>query len=71
MIKKLSEQYPKITSAIHTFIATFIVSIFGTIALIPADSILSADTWTIAALVGIASAAVRAAVKATSATFFE
>lgn len=71
MIKKLSEQYPKVTSAVHTFIATFIVSIVGTIALIPADSILSADTWTIAALVGIISAGVRAAVKASFAMFFE
>jgi len=58
--------YPKLNSAIHTFLATFIVSVLALLSAIPADSILSAQTWTTAAILGIITAAVRAGIKAVS-----
>jgi hypothetical protein len=61
-----SLKYPKLSSAIHTFLATFLVTIVGAVAVIPADSLLSSQTWTTAFVVGILTAAVRAAIKAVS-----
>lgn len=66
MLKNFATNCPKLSSAIHTFLATFIVTIVGAVALIPADQILSPATWTTAAIVGIITAAVRAGVKAVS-----
>ena len=56
----------KYSSSIHTFIATFLVTVVGAVALIPADQILSPQTWTTAAIVAIITSAVRAAIKAIS-----
>ena len=53
----------KYQSAIHTFLATFIVTLIGSVALIPADQILSGSTWTTAFIVGIITSAVRAGIK--------
>ena len=66
MLNNFATNYPKLSSAIHTFLATFIVTLVGAVALIPADQILSPATWTTAAIVGIITAAVRAGVKAVS-----
>jgi hypothetical protein len=65
-MQSFEAKYPKLVSAIHTFLATFIVTVVGAVALIPADQILSPATWTTAAIVGIVTAAVRAGVKAIS-----
>ena len=56
----------KYQSAIHTFLATFIVTLVGAVALIPADQILSGSTWTTAFIVGIITSAVRAGIKQVS-----
>ena len=56
----------KYQSAIHTFLATFIVTLAGAVALIPADQILSAQTWTTAFIVGLITSAVRAGIKQVS-----
>jgi len=66
MFTKFAIQYPQIASAIHTFIAVFIVTVIGAVALIPADQILSPVTWTTAAIVSLVTAGVRAGVKAIS-----
>jgi len=55
--------YPKLSSAIHTFLATFIVTLAGAIALIPADQITNGTTWTTAFIVGLITSAVRAGIK--------
>jgi prepilin signal peptidase PulO-like enzyme (type II secretory pathway) len=56
----------KYSSAIHTFLATFIVTVLGAVTLIPADQILSPNTWTTALILGIITSAVRAGIKALS-----
>ena len=56
----------KYSSTIHTFLATFIVTVVTAISVIPADSILSAQTWTTAFIAGILVSAVRAGIKAIS-----
>ena len=59
-------KYPALTSAIHTFVATFLVTVIGAVSVIPADSLLSGQTWTTAFVVSILTAAVRAGIKAIS-----
>jgi hypothetical protein len=59
-------RYPTATSAIHTFLATFLVTIIALVSAIPADAILSPHTWTTSAIAGILVAGVRAAIKAIS-----
>ena len=66
MLKQFSVQYPQISSAIHTFIAVFIVTVAGAVSLIPTDQILSPATWGTAAIAGIITAGIRAAIKAVS-----
>jgi hypothetical protein len=56
--------HPKLVSAIHTFVSTFIVTMLGAVSVIPADTILSTQTWTSAFVVGVLMTAVRAAIKA-------
>jgi hypothetical protein len=63
MLNNFAQKY---SSAIHTFLATFIVTVVGAVALIPADQILSGSTWTTALIVGIITSAVRAGIKAIS-----
>lgn len=58
--------YPKFTSGIHTFLATFIVTIVGLLYAIPVSSIFSPDTWTTSAIIAILVSALRAAIKAVS-----
>lgn len=65
-MNSFATQYPKLSSAIHTFLATFIVTLVGAVSVIPADTILSPQTWSMAAISGIVIAAVRAAIKAVS-----
>ena len=65
-MQALEAKYPALVSAVHTFIATFIVTVVGAVALIPADQILTPATWSTAAIVAIITAAVRAGVKAVS-----
>lgn len=65
-MKAFAAKYPQFASAIHTFLAAFIVTIVGAIALIPADSILSSKTWTTAVIASIVMTALRAGVKAVS-----
>lgn len=59
-------KYPKLSSAIHTFISTFLVTLIGAISVIPADNLLNAQTWTMAFIVGVLTSALRAGVKAVS-----
>lgn len=59
-------KYPTATSAIHTFIATFIVAFLTLLSAIPADQILSPSTWTVSAILGILVSAARAGIKAVS-----
>lgn len=65
-MQAFATKYPKLASAIHTFLATFIVTAIGAVALIPTDKILDPATWTTAAVVSILTVAVRAAIKAIS-----
>jgi hypothetical protein len=65
-MKNFAANYPQITSAIHTFVATFVVTVLGLVAVIPADAILSGKTWGLAAIVSIITAGVRAGIKAVS-----
>ena len=63
-MQNFTTNYPKLSSATHTFLATFIVTFVGAVASIPADTILSGSTWTTAFLTGLVTVAIRAAVKA-------
>lgn len=65
-LNQFAAKFPKTSSAIHTFLAVFIVSVVGAVSLIPVDTILSPSTWTTAAIVAIITAAVRAGIKAIS-----
>lgn len=66
MLQNFAVNYPKIASAIHTFLSTFIVTALGALTLIPTDKILSPATWTTAAIAGIIGVAFRAGLKAIS-----
>ena len=59
-------KYPVLSSAIHTFLATFIVTLLGSLSVIPESNILSASTWTTAFVGGALAAAVRTGIKAVS-----
>ena len=65
-MQAFSIKYPVLTSAIHTFLATFLVTIIANIATIPTASILAASTWTTSAIAGILVAGARAGIKAVS-----
>ena len=56
----------KYSSAIHTFLGTFITTILATLALVNPNDLLSAKYWTITVVLSIVSAGVRAGVKAVS-----
>lgn len=57
---------PELVSAIHTFAATFIVTVLTAISLIPTDSIISGKTYTTAFIIGLIGSGIRAGVKAVS-----
>lgn len=56
----------KYNSSIHTFVATFLVTLLGAVSVIPADKLFSPSTWTTALIAGILVSALRAGLKAIS-----
>lgn len=65
-LNNFAVKYPKISSAIHTFLATFIVTFLAILSQIPASAILDPKTWTVSSVAGILVAAARAGIKAIS-----
>jgi len=65
-MQNFSYNYPKLSSAIHTFLATFLVTFVAQISVIPVENILSSATWTTAFVSGVIVSAVRAGIKSVS-----
>ncbi len=61
--KQFATEYPRIDSAIHTFITSFAGTVIGALAAIPADKLTSPETWTYAFLVSILITGIRAGLR--------
>jgi hypothetical protein len=54
-------------SHVNTFVSSFIVAFAGTVALVPADTLLNWRTWLVAAILGAVNVGVRAMFKTVNA----
>jgi len=62
--KQFALDYPKLDSAIHTFIAVFVLTIGEQLRSLPIETLLDVHTYTTAFVVGLIGAGIRSAIRA-------